>query len=464
MDDTSSWVFDELLDIDLGDVRLNKRCERLLTTLSNQPKKSIPKACKGWAETLAAYRFFDNPKVTPEKIFLPHKKATLKRIQQEKIVLMIQDTTELNFSHREDMEGMGMLSRPFEQGFHLHPTIAVTPSRLCLGVVSSHTWVREELGIKAERGKKEIEEKESFRWLNGYHVSNEVAKLCSDTLIVNVADSEADIYELFLEKEQDKENKAHWLIRGFQNRCLLDEDTEELIDKKLYEKTKSEPVICEYSFNLPASSRDNRKARTVTQEVRSGRVCLKPPKRKGNKLPPVEVTFVLCTEKGAPEEETPLEWLLLTSISIKEDEDILNIVRWYLCRWQIEVFFKILKSGCEIEELQFDNYERVLNCLSIYMIVAWRLLYIVMLGRQSPDVSCELVFDKDEWCAVYAVVKGKKPPKVPPNLREMIRMVASLGGFLGRKNDGEPGPQTMWIGIQRMRDFAIAWPIFRGMK
>ena len=98
------------------------------------------------------------------------------------------------------------------------------------------------------------------------------------------------------------------------------------------------------------------------------------------------------------------------------------------------------------------------------MIIAWRLLYILMLGRQSPNISCEAVFDKDEWCAVYAVIKEKKPPKNPPTLEEMIKMVASLGGYLGRKNDGEPGPESMWIGIQRMKDFALAWPIFRKMQ
>jgi len=127
-------------------------------------------------------------------------------------------------------------------------------------------------------------------------------------------------------------------------------------------------------------------------------------------------------------------------------------------------FFKILKSSCKTDDLQFDSYERVLNCLAMYMIVAWRILYVVMLGRECPNTNCELVFDKDEWCSVYAVVKRKEPPKIPPTLYEMIRMIASLGGFLGRKRDGEPGPQALWIGIQRMRDFALAWPLFRKLK
>jgi len=251
MEASASWATEELQGIDLGDVRLDQRCEKLLSTLSSQPKKSIPQACKGWAETLAAYRFFNNERVSPDKILLPHKKATLKRIQQEKVVLNVQDTTEINFSHRSPIEGMGKLSRDFEQGFHLHPTLAITPNKVCLGVVHAKSWVREVLGQKANRHQKKIEEKESFRWIESYHVSNEIAKQCPNTFIVNVADREGDIYELFLEKEKDEDNKAHWLVRASHDRRLLDPDTEELLDERLFEKTRMEPVHCEYSFTLP---------------------------------------------------------------------------------------------------------------------------------------------------------------------------------------------------------------------
>lgn len=162
IDSAASWAMEELQGLDLGDARLDQRCEKLLSTLVSQPKKSIPQACKGWAETLAAYRFFDNGRVSPDKILLPHKKATLSRIQQEKVVLHLQDTTEMNFSHRAPIEEMGKPSRYFEQGFHLHPTLAVTPNRICLGVVHAKSWIREEFGKKAERGKKRLKKKKVF--------------------------------------------------------------------------------------------------------------------------------------------------------------------------------------------------------------------------------------------------------------------------------------------------------------
>jgi hypothetical protein len=141
-------------------------------------------------------------------------------------------------------------------------------------------------------------------------------------------------------------------------------------------------------------------------------------------------------------------------------EDAIKIIEWYTCRWQIEIFFKVLKSGCKIEELQFDSFKNTANCLAIYMIVAWRVLYLMMLGRRYPKMSCNLVFEDREWQSICAVVTQKTPPQKPPSLEEMIRMIAKLGGFMGRKNDKEPGPKAIWIGLQRMKDFALAWETY----
>lgn len=191
---------------------------------------------------------------------------------------------------------------------------------------------------------------------------------------------------------------------------------------------------------------------------------MKPPKRQACSLLPVEVNVVLCSEAKPPEGEKALEWLLLTSVAIDTAERALEIVQWYLCRWQIEIFFKILKSGCEIEELQFESFSRTANCLALYMIVAWRILYLTMLGRHCPELRSDFVLNEREWQSVYAITQRKKPPSKAPSLNIIIRMIASLGGYLGRKHDAEPGPQVMWIGMQRMRDFALAWEVFPGLK
>lgn len=457
----TSWVLEETAGAELGDARLNKRLGHLLEILSNNPNKTIPAACNGWTETLAAYRFFDNKAVTPEKILLPHKEATIKRMGEEPIVLIIQDTSEIDYSHRDSIEGMGPLCFDSQQGFYLHPSIAVTPERVCLGVVDGYWWARQELGKRFKHKNKPIEDKESYRWIKGYQVANEIAMRCPETMIVSIADREGDIYELLMHPPGKK--RANWIVRSTQNRQILsDKKAKDLLTDKLWERAEKAPKVGEIEFYIPATL--ERKARKVKQIVQARRVCLRPPKRKGFELPVVEINVVLCTEKRPPKGEKALQWLLLTSVTIETPERAVDIVQWYLCRWQIEIFFKVLKSGCEIEELQFESLKRLANCLALYMIVAWRILYLTMLGRHCPDMSSELVFDEKEWKAVYAVTQRKKPPKTAPTLNNMIKMIASLGGYLGRKHDGEPGPQVMWIGIQRMRDFAIAWEIFPGMK
>jgi len=129
---------------------------------------------------------------------------------------------------------------------------------------------------------------------------------------------------------------------------------------------------------------------------------------------------------------------------------------WYLCRWQIEVFFRILKSGCKVEELQLEKIERLELAVMFYMLIAWRVHYFTMIGRDCPEMPCDLILDEEEWQAVYIVARQQPLPQKPPTINEMLRMIAGFGGFLNRKGDGMPGPQTIWIGLQRSKDFVLA--------
>ena len=146
----------------------------------------------------------------------------------------------------------------------------------------------------------------------------------------------------------------------------------------------------------------------------------------------------------------------MTNLPVETPEEAIEKLQWYLCRWQIEIYFKILKSGCRIEELQLETRERLEPALACYMIIAWRVLYLTMLGRECPEMPCDTVFSEDEWQAVYLVTQRRPPPDEPPSLDTMVRMVATLGGFLNRKSDGFPGPKTLWIGLQRAADFVLA--------
>jgi len=177
-------------------------------------------------------------------------------------------------------------------------------------------------------------------------------------------------------------------------------------------------------------------------------------------LPPVWVNVVLVREEDPPMGEEAVEWLLLTSLPIDTLAAVLLVIEYYSCRWVIEIYFRVLKSGCQVEKLQLESEERFKPCLAVYLIVAWRVLFLLMMGRKCPDMPCDAVLSVEEWKAVYTVVTKQSPPRTPPSLGEMVEMIAKLGGYLGRRHDGPPGPKTMWIGVQRMRDFAGAWSLF----
>jgi len=203
----------------------------------------------------------------------------------------------------------------------------------------------------------------------------------------------------------------------------------------------------------------SRDARVAEVEVRATTVTLRPPYRCDQKLPEVAVNVVLVEEINPPSACEPIQWLLVTTLPIDDLEQVKTIVRSYCVRWQIEIYFRTIKSGCRVEERQFETLDRLMNCVAVYSIIAWRIMYLCRLGSECPDLDCEIVFEPSEWKAVYAVVKREHPPPQAPRLNEMIRMIASLGGYVLRKST-EPGPQTLWVGLQRVLDLSIAWETF----
>jgi len=444
------WAEAELQTIDMGDKRLDQRAKLLLSRVGDKPTVSLPAACNGWSETKAAYRLLDNRSVTAEKILKPHRECTLKRLEGESLVLCIEDTSELDYTDKSDIDGLGPLNYENRQGLYLHPMLAVTPDRLCHGVLNWRTVVREPGSLGEEKDQRPIEEKESFRWLEGYRVACGLSDKHPDTVYVYTADREADIYEMYADLDRRNtqgEACAEVLVRSNHDRLLA-------TGGKLWATVAKTAVLGEIAFDMPHAN--NREGRSIVQTIRATRVVLKGPYRQGNRLPDVELTAVLAREKDPPKGEQAIEWILLTSRPAQTLEQALEILQWYLCRWQVEIYFKILKSGCKVEELQLERLTRLEPALAFYMMVAWRVLYLTLLGRACPELPCEVVFGEQEWKAVFIVYKKQKPPEQPPTLDAMIKMVSSYGGFLNRKHDGFPGPKTIWIGMQRCRDFALA--------
>lgn len=388
-----AWVEEEMATVDFQDQRLNQRVKTVLSRLASKPQLSIPAACRGWDETQAAYRLFDNVKVTADKILQPHRSKTQERMKEHPLVLCIQDTSELNYSHQTETVGLGPLSYETHRGLLLHPTLAVTPDKLCLGVLDTLIWARddEHFHKRKARASKSIDEKESRRWLDGYRHVCEIAKTMPTTQCVYMSDREGDIYEIFAEGYAQN-HQADWLIRAAQNRLLQD-------DESLAEALIHADVMGTISYELPANHR--RSSKSVVQELKAARVTLRPPERRsGEQLACLNVTVLMAQEINPPNGEEPLTWILLTNLAVTTAEQAKEKIQWYLCRWQIEVYFKVLKSGCKIQHLQLEHVDRLKPALALYMIIAWRVLYLTLLGRECPDIECDVVFEEKEWHAI----------------------------------------------------------------
>ena len=436
-----SWVEEEFYGANLGDERLNKRLIKLTQRLADKPSASIPNACNDWSETAATYRFFDqaNNSKRPlgwEAVLTPHIEQTMQRMCQHPVVLCLQDTTELNYNGQE-IEGLGPLSYETQRGMYLHPTYVVTPQREPLGVIDAWMWARE---FKDENGHRPGV-KESDRWIEGYERVAETAESMPDTRCVYLADRESDMVTL-MHRGAQLNHPVDWLIRSRHNRVLPS-------GKKLWDQTLAGDSIGEIEFILPA--RGNQKTRTVRQSIWVQRTSI-PDGQKGKQKGMLDITCLVAKEMNPPKGIKAIEWRLVTNREVSGLSEAVQLIDWYRCRWDIEVFFNILKNGCRIEALQLGHVKKIELALAVYMVVAWRLAKLVRLGRTHSDISAADLFSLDEWHAAYILAK-KKPPTQPPTLRELIRQIAMLGGFLGRKGDGEPGVKTLWLGFARVRDF-----------
>jgi Transposase Tn5 dimerisation domain/Transposase DNA-binding len=461
---------DELRGCDFGDARLNNRACEIIDALGEKPNVSIPAALSGRSDLEACYRLMRNQKVTSKKILQPHAEATYKRVETEDYVLIVQDTTEVEVTRpNQQVAGAGPMDCESRRGAFFHPMMAFSYAGVALGIVGHTIWTRDALkkmtdSQKAEeRRKTRIEDKESFRWLEGLEAAKKTAQACPQTTCVCVGDSEADIYDLFVAHDQCNTANLQLLVRAGQNRNTVDKD-----DWK--DRVRQSPKIATQCVSIrartakvnikPTSRTASRKARTATIDIRKARIQLARPIHGSVKRPKyVTLNIVLCEETNPPKGEDPICWMLVTTLPIETDNDVQRVIQSYCIRWQIEVFFRTLKSGCRIESRRFETIGRISNCLAFLSIVAWRLMYISHIGRKCPDLDCEIIFEPSEWKSVYAMLGIKIPKKGCPTLNEVIRAIARLGGFIDRPKN-EPGTQTLWIGLQRCYDLSNAWNLF----
>jgi len=442
----ADWAQWEFGTAPLGDPRLVRRLVEVGRDFYARPQANIPEASQSRARTKAAYRLLDQH-VGMKEFLCAHVRATIERAKQEAVVLAVQDTTSLNYTGLQEVcQGLGAVgtAQRGAVGLIVHDTVTFTPAGLPLGVLDAQVWAR-----PRQKKRKRSKQKESQKWLVSYDQACMLQTECGKpTTVVSVGDREADFYELFC-AARDRKNGAQLLVRAAQNRRVRQECG------YLFDHLHGLEPAGEYE--LAVAARPGRTARVARLAVRFAQVTLQAPQGR-KRLGPVDVYAVLAHEQDAPARETPLEWLLLTTLPVRTFAQAEQRLSWYSVRWAIEVFHRTLKSGCRIEDRQLENARRLENCLAIDMVVAWRILYLRHLSRVDPDAPCTVYFAPHEYEALYAVThRGKPLPKKPITIRQATHLVAMLGGFLGRKGDGEPGAETLWRGLQRLDAICIGW-------
>lgn len=452
----AEWIEAEMSTLGLGDPRRSERVKRMMEQFFANPEASIPKATGSWGETKAAYRALSSEQISAEEIRLAHARATAERMRGLERGLVVQDTTTLSFNTRPGIEGLGPVGKAGSHGLLVHSGLALTPEGVPLGLVHQQVWAREEEERKRHtRRKRLVEEKESFRWLETVDAVESL--LPKDLEVWVVGDREADLFELFA---MPRRAGLHLVVRAAHDRKV-----ESAQAQYLHEAIEQAPLLGEMEVAVPRSRK--RQARTARLQVQACTLRLVPPRNhlgRGD-LSPIEVSVVRVREtQTTPEEgEEPVEWMIVTTVPVHSLASAMEVVEAYAQRWKVERYHYVLKSGCRIEKLQLESANAIERALSIYNVVAWRLLYMTYVARVEPDLPCTVVLEETEWQALH-VVGSRRPGRMPetaPTVREVVRRIAMLGGFLGRKGDGEPGIQSIWTGFRRLMDFTLALQTLR---
>jgi hypothetical protein len=473
----ASWAAEEFADVSLGDKRLDARLVTLCDRFSDAPESPINQACADWAETKAAYRFFQNDNVEVCEILAAHRRKTARRAKKHKIVLAVQDTSYFVYTSHPKTEGLGKMSlkkgknveKIYSNGLMVHTCLAVTTEGLPLGLLDQKIFARKlrpdnqrrRMGGKYIQDVVPVEEKETYRWLEALVTTQEAM---GDTQVITVCDREADLYDFF---KLSHRRGADVLVRANANRTV--NRTSRYAEKdvvKLWDHMRQQPTSGSYTIQIPKRSKtkhaQERDARTATVTVRFGSFQLNPPrnnvKHNREQLPDIDMCAVYVLEPNSPDGEEPVEWMLLTNLPVRSFDEAYEKVLWYCLRWRIEMYYKVLKSGFQVEACRLAHADRLARYLTVMSIVAWRLFMITLIARTDPATPCSPLLADHEWKVLFLKAnKSKTVPKKPPRVGDVVTWVAKLGGYLARKSDGPPGIITLWRGWKRLADLTEGW-------
>lgn len=441
MESDKNWVLHEFLGANLGDKRLNKRLQIIAKNTAMRATASINQAEEDAYSCKAAYRFYSNEKITSEAIMAPHEKRTVERMSEHDWCLCLEDTIYYHYGKHPSTEGLGHIGRG-ELGLIQHHGLVTTLEGLPLGVLHQNIWSRK-VKDHPQRQLAPLEEKESYKWFQC--IDDCEKKKPSQVNLVHVADREADIF-LLLDHLQKR--KAKYVIRAAEPRELENESN-------LIEHLST--LMCAGQETIQIQKNDKTPARKVTLSIYYSKILLEPSTyltRRGIDCEPHSCWVVYAIEKNPLKDVEAISWVLLTNVEVKTFEDALQRLDWYRKRWIIEIYHKVLKSGCLVEDCRLAHADKLRRYIALNSVVGWRILWMKHVLQAAPEEECTSILTDMEYRVLYSKMnKSAKLPQKIVNVRQAIRWIAQLGGFLARKGDGEPGVITIWRDWRRLQDY-----------
>jgi Transposase DNA-binding len=452
------WTDGEIDATAFKDARLGRRFGELIRQIGEGMGESIPYACQDWASTKAAYRFFANERVEEAEILSGHFAATRARLAASSgPILLVQDTTE--FSYQREAAGAigftksvnsgrnkrGRLRHHTVCGMLMHSSLAVTADGVPLGLSAVKFWTRKKFKGTAQLKKKinptrvPIEKKESVRWLETLRQSIELLE--SPERCVHIADRESDIYELYC---LSQDLGAHFVVRTCVDRLAGDGG------HTISTEMEDVPVKGLHHVEF----RDEKgEATRAALELKFKRIIVQPPIGKQRRYPPLHLTILHASERNAPKGRKPIEWKLITDLPVRNRQEAIEKINWYAMRWKIEVFHKVLKSGCRAEDSKLRTADRLANLMALFCIISWRILWLTMMARTAPDENPGIAFTSSEIGLLDGLVADAGNRRCHPGTLAFYAIkLARLGGYLARASDPPPGIVVIWRGLTRLTD------------
>jgi hypothetical protein len=456
---TKGWVDREIAGCEFGDARLGNRFRKLLAQIGSAMGQSIPLVCQDWANTKAAYRFFSNGRVCEADILAGHFQSTRDRVvATDDLVLVLHDTTEFTYQ-RERSEAIGItksinsgrnkagrLRSHTVCGILMHSSLATTTEGVPLGLAAVKFWTRKKfkgtaaLKRKVNPTRVPIEKKESIRWLENLKQSTDL--LDDPGRCVHIGDRESDIYEFFCAAQ---EVGTHFLVRTCVDRLAGDGD------HTIADEMDEVAVKGLHRVEVRDSNGDPDQA---ILEIRYRKIRVLPPIGKQKRYPALTLTVIHAEERATPKNRKKIDWRLITDLPVQSRQDAIEKLEWYALRWKIEMFHKILKSGCRAEESKLRTAQRLANLLSVFCILSWRVFWMTMLNRSAPHAPPDLALTEVEIGLLDHLMRDQKPLR-RKTLSHYLTKIAQLGGYLARANDPPPGNMVMWRGLSRLTDIEL---------